>query len=430
MLADLKFAFRQMLKHRGFTAVAVLTLALGIGINTTMFSVLNALVLQASPAPESGRLVTLLGTSAQSQDRFMSPGDYFDYQRQNTSLEKVGAYYWNNFNLAEPGQPAARLKGMSVSGDFFSAFGIRPNLGRVVGPENDKPGASQIAVLSDGFWRSHYAADPNIIGRTVRMDGAQVAVIGVMPPEFDNVLYWGHIDLWVSLNMDAASRQTRDNSFMRAVGRLRPGVTLGQAAAEASAFAARLAHDFPLTDAGNGLRVASWNKERTGALSANLSWLCMGLAGFVLLIACANLANLQLARMTDRVREGARALLVPRRDSKPVAGVGKREVMREPGGERARLGGGLTQGDARPEAAHGPHEGVVAGLARRRVHVERYPEVDVAPVQHVVELRRHDADDRDLGPVHAHGAPDDVRVRGIVAAPEPVAEDRDLARPG
>jgi predicted permease len=270
-----------------------------------MFSVLNALVLQASPAPDSGRLVTLLGTSAQSQDRFLSPGDYFDYQRQNTALEKVGAYYWNNFNLAEPGQPAERLPGMSVSGDFFSVFGMRPELGRVVGPENDKPGSGQVAVLSDGFWRSHYAADPGVIGRTVRMDGVQVAIIGVMPPEFDNVLYWGHVDLWESLNMDAASRQSRDNPFMRGIGRLRPGVTLGQAAAEANAFAGRLAHDFPLTDAGNGLRVASWNKERTGALSANISWLCMGLAGFVLLIACANLANLQLARMTDRVRENA-----------------------------------------------------------------------------------------------------------------------------
>lgn len=305
MLSDLKFAFRQLLKYRGYTAVAVLTLALGIGVNTTMFSVLNALVLQASPAPESGRLVNLVGTSAQSQERFLSPGDFFDYQRQNTALEKVGAYYWNNFNLAEPGQPAERLAGMSVSGDFFSVFGIRPALGRVVGPENDRPGASQVAVLSDGFWRSHYAADPGVIGRTVRMDGTQVAIIGVMPPEFDNVLYWGHIDLWESFNLDAATRQTRDNAFLRGIGRLRPGVTLGQAAAEANAVAGRLAHDFTQTDSGNGLRLASWNEARVGDLSRNISWLCMGLAGFVLLIACANLANLQLARMTDRVRENA-----------------------------------------------------------------------------------------------------------------------------
>jgi putative ABC transport system permease protein len=305
VITDLRYACRQLVKYRGFTAVAVLTLALGIGVNTTMFSVLNALVLQISPAPESGRLVSIVGTSPQSQQRFFSPGDFYDYQAQNTSFEQVGAYYWNNFNLAEPGQPAERLAGMSVSGNFFPIFGIAPALGRVIGPENDKAGAGQVAVLSDGFWRGHFAADPNVIGRTVRMDSQQVTIIGVMPPTFDNVPFWGHIDLWQSFSLDGPTRQSRDNGFLWGIARLKRGINLGQASAEANAISSRIAHDFPQTDAGYGLRLVSWNDERVSALSRNISWLCMGLAGFVLLIACANLANLQLARMADRVRENA-----------------------------------------------------------------------------------------------------------------------------
>ena len=305
MLTDLKFAFRQLLKYRGFTAIAVLTLALGIGVNTTMFSFLNALVLQVSPAPDSGRLVSIVGTSPQSQDRFMSPGDFYDFQKQSTSFGQVGAYYWNNFNLAEPGQPAQRLGGMSVAGNFFQIFGIAPMLGRVIGPENDKAGSGQVAVLSEGFWRSHYAADPAVVGRTVRMDSQQVTIIGVMPAAFDNITYWGHIDLWQSMSLDGTTRESRDNGFLRGIARLKPGLTLAQASAETHAIAGRMAHDFPRTDAGFDMRLSSWNDERVGSLSRNVSWLCMGLAGFVLLIACANLANLQLARMSGRVRENA-----------------------------------------------------------------------------------------------------------------------------
>jgi predicted permease len=305
MISDIKYALRQMMKYPGYTAVASLTLALGIGVNTTMFSVLNALVLQASPAPESSRLVSIVGTSAQSNERFLSPGDFYDFQRQNTAFEQVGAYNWDNFNLAEPGQPAERLSGMSVSGNFFQVFGVAPALGRTVGPADDQSGSGSVAVLSDGYWRSHFSADPGVIGRTVRMDTRQVTIVGVMPPQFDNLTYWGHIDVWRSFALDGAARQIRDNAWLRGIGRLKPGVPLGQAAAEATAIAGRIARDFPQTDSGNGLRLVSWNQARTSDVSRRVSWLCMALAGFVLLIACANLANLQLARVTERIRENA-----------------------------------------------------------------------------------------------------------------------------
>jgi putative ABC transport system permease protein len=305
MVSDIRFALRQLLKYPGYTVVAVLTLALGIGVNTTMFSVLNTLVLHASAAPESDRLMMVMGTSGQSQDRLLSPGDFYDYQTQNKSFDQLGSYDQTNFNLSEPGQPAQRLNGMSVTGNFFQVFGIRPELGRVITPEEDREGGGRVAVVSDGFWRSHFAADPAVIGRTLRMDGEQVSVVGVMPAEFDNLTYWGHVDLWQSLSLDGGARRVRDNAWLRGIGRLRPGVTAAQAGAEASAIADRIAHDFPLSDAGNGLRLVSWNAARTSDVSRNISWMCMSLAGFVLLIACANLANLQLARVTERVRENA-----------------------------------------------------------------------------------------------------------------------------
>ena len=305
MLSDLRYAFRQLVKNPGFTVVALLTLALGIGVNTTMFSVLNALVLQASHAREPSRMVAVFRTSPQSQEWPHSPANFYDYQRQNTSFEQLAAFSWTNFNLAETGQPAERLSGMSASGDFFRIFGIPPALGRVFGPRDDEAGVGQVAVLSNGFWRAHYAADPGVIGRIVRMDGQPVTIVGVMPPEFDNVTYWGHVDLWRPSALDGPSRQIRNNNWLQVLGRLKPGVTLGQAQSEADAIAGRLARDYPQNNAGIGLRLSPWSAVTTGDLSRRISWLCMGLAGFVLLIACANLANLQLVRMTARIREHA-----------------------------------------------------------------------------------------------------------------------------
>ncbi|HEY5080147.1 MAG TPA: ABC transporter permease [Opitutaceae bacterium] len=305
MLHDLQFALRQLIKYPAFTAVAAVTLALGIGVNTTMFSVMNAIVLQASASPDSSRLVCLFGTSPQLKDRTLSPGDFYDIRRQNTSFSHLAAYQWNNFNLAEPGQPAQRLAGMNVSGDFFTVFGIPPELGRSVSPDQDEAGSGQVAVLSDGFWRSHFAADPGVIGRAVRMDGVQVTIIGVMPSDFQNLMYWGHVDLWRPFAYDAATRASRANGWFQSIGRLAPGVSLAQARSDMGTIASRLARDFPQTDEGNGLRLATWDSVKTSDVSRKICSLCLGLSGFVLLIACANLANLQLARMAQRVREHA-----------------------------------------------------------------------------------------------------------------------------
>jgi predicted permease len=305
VISDFRFAFRQLAKNPGFATVAALTLALGIGVNTTMFSVLNALVLRASPAREPARLVSIFRTAPQSQAWPQAPANFYDFQRQNISFESVAGYAWNNVNLAEPGQPAERLPAMAVTGNFFTLFGIAPALGRAIGPEDDQPGVGQVAVLSDRFWRGHFAGDPGVIGRSVRMDGQMITVVGVMRPEFEDPLYFGHIDVWKPLALDGGARQNRDNNWIQAIGRLKPGVTLAQAQAEASALADRLARDYPQTNAQNSLRLEPWNTTRVGSLNRSISWLCMGLAGFVLLIACANLANLQLARVAQRIREHA-----------------------------------------------------------------------------------------------------------------------------
>jgi putative ABC transport system permease protein len=305
MFADFRFAFRQLLKHRAFTAVGVVTLALGIGVNTTMFSVLNALVLRGTPVPDSGRLVSVFRSAPQSQSWPQSPANFYDYQKAQTSFERLAAYAWTSSNMAEPGQPAERLAAISVSGEFFPLLGVAPSLGRVLGPDDDKPGAGRVIVLSDRFWHSRFAGDANVIGRVVRLDGQPATIVGVMPAALEDPLFWGHVDLWKPLALDASSKTVRNNNWMMAVGRLKPGAALGSAQAEATAIAAALAHDFPANNAQTSLRLELWNKTRTSDISRNLSWLCMGLAGFVLLIACTNLANLQLARMTQRVREHA-----------------------------------------------------------------------------------------------------------------------------
>ena len=305
MLTDLKYAVRQLVRSPGFTLVALVTLALGIGVNTAMFTLLNAIALRESPAYDSDRLVSIFRSSPQSQTWPHSPGDFRDMQKQNKSFLGVAGYTWGNVNLAEPGQPAERLPAMTVSAEFFQLFGISPELGRYAGPDDDRPGVGKVAVISDGFWHSHFGADPGIIGRTVRLDGQPAMIVGVMPARFDNPLYWGRVDIWTPLAYDASVWKIRNDHWLQAFGRLKPGVSLSQAQAEASMIGSQLARDHPDTDAQDGLHLVPWNQVRVSDLSRRISWLCMGLSAFVLLIACANLANLQLARTSDKLQEHA-----------------------------------------------------------------------------------------------------------------------------
>jgi hypothetical protein len=178
---DLRYGVRTLCRTPGFSVVAVLTLALGIGANTSMFSVVDATLLGGLPYPQAERLVRVFRTSPQSQSWPHSAANFLDYHAQNEALEKMAAFSWWTFNLAEAGQPPDRADGILATAVFFPVLGMPPLLGRVFTPEEDRPGKSDVVVLSHGFWTRRYAADPAVIGRVVRFDGRPTTIIGVMP---------------------------------------------------------------------------------------------------------------------------------------------------------------------------------------------------------------------------------------------------------
>jgi predicted permease len=301
---DLRFAIRQLLKNPGFTAVAALTLALGIGANTAMFSLLNTLLFRALPYPEPERLVGVFRTSPHSQSWPHSPGNFSDYREQNKVFERLAVYRRSSYNISESGQATERLDGMRVTEDFFPALGVQPALGRVFTPEEDRAGADAVIVLSDRFWIRRFGGDTNVVGRTVRLDGQSVTIIGVMPPGFDHPLLWGALDLWRPMGFTTEQRRSRGNNYLQMMGRLKRDAPVKRAEAEMKAVAARLGKEYP-GQALDSLRLEPMQRMVSDDIGRKVSWFAFGLAGFVLLIACANLANLQLVRTAARARDFA-----------------------------------------------------------------------------------------------------------------------------
>src|SRR5262245_49970310 len=240
---DLRFALRQLLKNPGFTVVAVLTLALGIGANTSMFTLLNALLLRALPYPDSTRLVGVFRTSPHSQSWPHSPANCLDYREQNNVFERLAAYRRSSYNLSGTDQAAERLDGLRVTADFFPALGVQPALGRIIDADDDLSGASPVLVLSDGFWMRRFGGDTNIVGRSVRLDGQSATVVGVMPAGFEHPLLWDKVDLWRPMAFTPEQRRSRDNNYLQAIGRLKPGLSIQRAEAEMKALAARMAKE-------------------------------------------------------------------------------------------------------------------------------------------------------------------------------------------
>ena len=308
MFQDLRIGLRMLFKDRGFTVVAALTLALGIGANTAMFSVLNTYLFRALPYPNSDRLVRVFRTSIHSQSWPHSPGNFFDQREKNNVFDKMVAYTFNNPNLAEPGEPAERLQAIAATADFFPALGIQPALGRVFTPEDhvttERVGAGPVVVLSDRFWMKRFGGDPNVLGRTLRLDGQDVKVIGVMPPGFDHPLLWRGVDVWRPLAFNAEGRRSRDNNWLRTFARLKTGVTIEQADQAMKALAAAITKETSRNQ-NESLRLEPFYLSMSDEIGRKVMWFTFGLAGFVLLIGCANLANLQLARTAARAREFA-----------------------------------------------------------------------------------------------------------------------------
>jgi len=299
----IKLAARQLLKNPGFTVIALVTLALGIGVNASAFAVFNRLLLQSLPFRDPGRLVQIWGTVPQWKMMSQSPGDYFDERDSTTVFEHVAAYHTSSMSsLAEPGQPALRCTIVPVTANFFPMLGVNAAMGRTFTvAEEDK--LETLAVISDAFWRSHYAADPKILGRTVRIDSKLRTIVGVMPPSLNDPMLFGGQPAFWTLDGTAVNRAMRDRTWYQVAARLKPGVTLQQAQAELDVVAARLAKDHPATNANRGFNVVKYPTNSIGDTGSQLTWLIVGLSGMVLLIACVNLANLQLVRTTRRSHE-------------------------------------------------------------------------------------------------------------------------------
>ncbi|HZP59008.1 MAG TPA: ABC transporter permease [Opitutaceae bacterium] len=305
MLSDLKYAFRQLAKSPGFTTVAVLTLALGIGFSTSTFSTTNAFLLRDVPYPESGRLVRVFRTSRQSLTRPHAPGNIMEIGETAASFSGFALYNEDNYALGEPGQSAEQVSGLAVTADFFNVLRVQPALGRGFAAGDDQPDKGRIAVITHRAWMRRYGGDPGVIGRTVRLNSQPFTIIGVLPPAFEAPLVWGPSEFIIPQIQFPGFRTQRTNAFLHCVARLKPGVSLHQAQAELGTIATRLAKEYPKENGGDGLRVVKLHDSNLDGTSRSLTWLMTGLSLTMLLIACANLASLQVARALGRSRDFA-----------------------------------------------------------------------------------------------------------------------------
>jgi len=299
---DVRYSLRTLLKHKGFTAVSVLTLALGIGINTAMFSVLNTFLFGSLPYSQPERLVRVWRTSLHSQSWPFSAANFFDQHDQNTVFEKMAAYDYTPRNLTEPGQTAERLLSLAVTADFFPMLGVPPAHGRVFKSEEFEPGVDNVIVLSDRFWTRRFGSDPNVVGRRIQLDGKTVEIVGVMPPGFDHPILWGPFDIWQPLTFTPERKSDRETNYLSLFARLKPGVTIQQAEQSMVTLAANIGKQNSSNE-GESVRLEPLQRAMSDSIGRTVLWFSFGLAGFVLLIACANLANLQLVRTAARLRE-------------------------------------------------------------------------------------------------------------------------------
>ncbi|HEX5481473.1 MAG TPA: ABC transporter permease, partial [Terriglobia bacterium] len=300
LIQDLRFGLRQLRRNPGFTAVAVITLALGIGANTAIFSCIDAELLHPFPFKHLSRIVTVWET-APKQNQFQAsaaPANFLDWAKQNTTLDLLAADHGWSVNLTGHGL-AERLEGYQVTADFFRLLGVAPRLGRFISAADFHPGQTSIAVFSYGFWQRRLGGDSHVVGKMVLLNGQKYTVIGIMPKGFDYPL---GADVWAPLDLAGATGADRADHYLRVIGRLKPGASVDQARADLASIAERLGREYPRTNAGHSVQVISLVQSVAGDARPFLE-LLMGAAGFVLLLACANVMNLQLARAAGREKE-------------------------------------------------------------------------------------------------------------------------------
>jgi putative ABC transport system permease protein len=297
-LQDLRYGARMLRKNPGFTAVAVLTLALGIGANTAMFSVINAVLLRPLPYTNPQQLLVLQELSPSVGVHSPSYPDFLDWRKQSKTMPQMAALNNRSFNLSGVAQPE-NINGYAVSPNCLSLFGVRPILGRDFLPSEETPGTAPVALLSYALWQSHFGADPNISGKNLTLDGQTFAIVGVLPP---NIRFLDQTDLLAPIGVWAGEMMNRgDRGDMAGIGRLAPGASVAQARAEMDTIAANLRKEYPI-NAGISVSVTPLRVELAGDARPAILVL-FGAVVFVLLIACVNVANLFLARSAARARE-------------------------------------------------------------------------------------------------------------------------------
>jgi putative ABC transport system permease protein len=297
---DLCYGLRMLVKSPGFTVVALVTLALGIGANAAIFSVVNGVLLRPLPYPEPDRIVMISEDPGNIPTNFVNPRNYADWREQNQVFDQVAAIYTQNVNLSGPGEPE-RVVNANVASGFFSILRVKATVGRTFLPREDQPGSERVAILSYELWQRRFSSDQNVIGRTLVLDDENYAVIGVMPPGFS---FPAGANLWTTLvfTPEQLADNNRGSHFLSVVGRLKPGGTLEQAQSDMETIYNRLRQEHPEALANWKVHVFSLDQVLLGGVRSTL-FILLGAVSFVLLIACGNVANLMLARATTRQRE-------------------------------------------------------------------------------------------------------------------------------
>ncbi|MGH9864340.1 MAG: ADOP family duplicated permease, partial [Candidatus Acidiferrales bacterium] len=303
LFQDARYALRTLRKSPGFTAVAVLTLALGIGANTALFSVVNGVLLNPLSYPNPGQIVALYGKSPGFDRAPISYPNFLDWQKDTHSFSSIALYHNEDYNFTGTGEPD-RVSGYMISADFFTTLGVKPILGRTFRSKDDQVGAAPVVILGGGIWKRRFGSSPDIAGKSINLNGASYTIVGVIPASFS--FYGRDRDVYTPIGQwsDSTFHDRRLVFSSGMVGRLKGGVTLSQARADMEGVAQNLAVAYPQADKGVGAALVSMKEDMVGNVQPFLLVL-LGAVGFLLLIACANVANLLLARSMGRSREFA-----------------------------------------------------------------------------------------------------------------------------
>lgn len=332
----LRLALRSLARSPGFTIIALLTLALGIGVNSSMVSLVQALLFRAAPYQDADRLVQVIGTAPTGRVDTFSAIEVREISERSGAFESLSVLGATRFVAAEQGRPAERLHGVLASSNMFRTFGMEPMLGRAFTEDEAQPGRNGVIVISHHLWQSRYGGRPDVLGRALRLDGVPVEIIGVMPPAFDYPELWRNAQFWRPLAYTKEQLDWRDYRMFQVIGKLRTDASAPQLAGSLATLAADQARSHPQTYGGFRYRVLPLHEAQVDDTGRRTSWMLLGISAFVLLIACANLANLQLARATA----GARDLAI-----RAALGASRRRlVLRQVGESLLLVAGGTALG--------------------------------------------------------------------------------------